>query len=232
MHIWYKCPPVGGTASDKVAWCAVSGDRCVSSPYTQQKEMVRGKPNVFSGFCACVYKMILMMSASIARKPSRPSSLLSYVYRLRYSGATRYTTRHVARGRGGGGLRRARAPPPPPPPPGSAKRKDLSAQDLSVKTRFERELIGGLTKFDVNCSSARTHTHRGRGSTLAPAYFVTSTALTVRRSRSRSRSHRGAAAGRQHAAHNAPVDVGAVPAQLHGTPQAAQLLVTWDPDEG
>ena len=25
--------------------------------------------------------------------------------------------------------------------------------------------------------------------------------------------------------HNAPVDVGAVPAQLHGTPQAAQLLV-------
>ena len=34
-----------------------------------------------------------MMSASIARKPSRPSSLLSYVYRLRYSGATRYTTR-------------------------------------------------------------------------------------------------------------------------------------------
>ena len=32
--------------------------------------------------------------------------------------------------------------------------------------------------------------------------------------------------------HNVPVDVGAVPAQLHGTPQAAQLLVTWDPDEG
>ena len=45
-------------------------------------------------------------------------------------------------------------------------------------------------------------------------------------------SHRGAAAVRQHAAHNAPVDIGAVPAQLHGTPQAAQLLVTWDPDEG
>lgn len=73
------------------------------------------------------------------------------------------------------------------------------------------------------------HTHRGRGSALAPAYLYC-TPLTVRRSRSR--SHRGAAAGRQHAAHNAPVDVGAVPAQLHGTPQAAQLLVTWDPDEG
>jgi hypothetical protein len=25
--------------------------------------------------------------------------------------------------------------------------------------------------------------------------------------------------------HNVPVDVGAVPAQLHGTPQAAQLLL-------
>jgi hypothetical protein len=60
--------------------------------------------------------------------------------------------------------------------------------------------------------------------------YLYCTPLTVRRSRSR--SHRGAAAGRQHAAHNAPVDIGAVPAQLHGTPQAAQLLVTWDPDEG
>ena len=50
--------------------------------------------------------------------------------------------------------------------------------------------------------AARTHTshaHRGRGSALAPAYLYC-TPLTVLRSRSRSRSHRGAAAGRQHAA--------------------------------
>ena len=45
-------------------------------------------------------------------------------------------------------------------------------------------------------------------------------------------SSRSSGSSAQHAAHNAPVDIGAVPAQLHGTPQAAQLLVTWDPDEG
>ena len=106
-----------------------------------------------------------MMSASIARKPSRPSSLLSYVYRLRYSGATRYTTRQgrwwIEKG----------SPPPPPPPPLEVP----NAKTSGLKTRFERALIGrGVTKFDVNCSSARTHTHRGRGLALAPAYFVTS----------------------------------------------------------
>ena len=65
-----------------------------------------------------------MMSASIARKPSRPSSLLSYVYRLRYSGATRYTTRQGRWWLEKGGPRRRR-----PPPHGSAKRKDPRTED-------------------------------------------------------------------------------------------------------
>ena len=54
-----------------------------------------------------------MMSASIARKPSRPSSLLSYVYRLRYSGATRYTTRP---GEGGRWIEKGARPPAAAPP--------------------------------------------------------------------------------------------------------------------
>jgi hypothetical protein len=64
---------------------------------------------------------------------------------------------------------RRRRPPPPLEVP--------NAKTPGLKTRFERALIGrGVTKFDVNCSSARTHTHRGRGLALAQAYFVTSTA--------------------------------------------------------
>jgi hypothetical protein len=57
------------------------------------------------------------------------------------------------------------------------------------------------------------HTHRGRGSALAPDAYLYCTPLTVRRSRSRShREQRQVSSMRQ----NAPVDVGAVLAQLHG----------------
>jgi hypothetical protein len=55
------------------------------------------------------------------------------------------------------------------------------------------------------------HTHRGRGSALAPAYLYC-TPLTVRRSHSRShREQRQVSSMRQ----NAPVDVSAVPAQMN-----------------
>jgi hypothetical protein len=69
-----------------------------------------------------------------------------------------------------------------------------------------------------------TRTQGPRLVALAPAYFVTSTAphsLFVALALALIAELRQVGSMR----HNAPVDVGAVPAQLHETPQAAQLLV-------
>ena len=87
----------------------------------------------------------------------------------------------------------------------------VSRHCIRIGTVLELQLDGGTATRVADAAdaadadfivphAARTHTshaHRGRGSALAPAYLYC-TPLTVLRSRSR--SHRGAAAGRQHAA--------------------------------
>ena len=85
----------------------------------------------------------------------------------------------------------------------------VSRHCIRIGTVLELQLDGGTAtrvadaadaadaEFIVPQPEHRPHTHRGRGSALAPAYLYCPP-LIVRRSRSR--SHRGAAAGRQHAA--------------------------------
>ena len=85
----------------------------------------------------------------------------------------------------------------------------VSRHCIRIGTVLELQLDGGTATRVADAADAADadfivpqpehtpHTHRGRGSALAPAYLYC-TPLTVRRSRSR--SHCGAAAGRQHAA--------------------------------
>ena len=101
--------------------------------------------------------------------------------------------------RGGGGLRRALPPPPLPPSP-PWKCHTQRPQRSGLKTRYlERALIGGGILILIVPRPEHTRTGaaawRSHRLTSLPLYC---TPLTVRRSRSR--SHRGAAAGRQHAA--------------------------------
>jgi hypothetical protein len=87
----------------------------------------------------------------------------------------------------------------------------LEQLDGGTATRVADAADAADADFIVPQPEHTPHTHRGRGSALAPAYLYC-TPLTVRRSHSRShREQRQVGSMRQ----NAPVDVSAVPAQMN-----------------